>query len=275
MVKAWVLTALMAAAPVVASAQQPPRAPDSDTIRARQKISLIEGLFERAVQNGVDNFSRQLQAVVPNAEGMAMLMGAPLVRGFRLERVGIFFDVQMPSLQLSMVWPLRYSQGLDAAMASLADVRASLERTDLDPQTRVQLTQKIRQIEVMAAGSPLRRRGGGATAVSARTAGPSAASPAPSPVDSGILDDPAEAWRREVRSTLTDAMIENTGGVTVGPDEYLYVAARGVLSSDRLVADPADTRTIELRLKGSDLAAFRAGTITLEDARKRVEVREY
>jgi hypothetical protein len=32
---------------------------------------------------------------------------------------------------------------------------------------------------------------------------------------------------------------------------------------------------MELRLKGSVLAAFRAGTITLEEARKRVIFREY
>jgi hypothetical protein len=90
-----------------------------------------------------------------------------------------------------------------------------------------------------------------------------------------ILDDPAEAWRAEVRNTLVDAMIENTGGVTIGPNEYIIVAARGVLSSDRLVTDPGDARTIELRLKGSDLDAYRAHTITLEEARKRVAFREY
>jgi hypothetical protein len=271
-VKAWVIAAVLLVAPVVASAQAS-RTPDAETIRARQKISMIEGTFERAVQNGADNFSRQLQAVAPNAD-MAMLMGAPQVRGFRLERVGVFFDVQMPSLQLSMVWPLRYTQGADAATAaSLADLRSSLERVS-DPQMRLELTQKIRQIELQMAGAaPIRRRAG-ATPVASLQAGPAATPPA-SPADMGVLDDPAEAWRAEVRSSLIDAMIENTGGITIGPDEYIYVHARGVLSPDRLVADPGDARTIELRLKGSDLAAYRAMTITLEEARKRVEVREY
>jgi hypothetical protein len=274
-VKTWVLATILVAAPVAASAQQPVR-PDPETIRARQKISLIEGVLERAVQNGVDNFSRQLQAAAPNADGMAMLMGAPQVRGFRLEHVGVFFDVQMPSLQLSMLYPLRYSQGADAATtAAIADMKIMLERVN-DPQTRVELTQKLRQLEAQVANGGSRRRLTGATTVANVQAGPIAAEVPPvSPVDSGILDDPAEAWRAEVRSTLTDALLDNTGGVNVGPDEYIYVHARGVLSPDRLVADPADARTIELRLKGSDLVAYRAGTITLEEARKRVVFREY
>ena len=273
MVKTWVLAAAILVTPVVASAQAP-RAVETETIRARQKISLIEGLFERAVQNGADNFSRQIQAAAPNADGMAMLMGAPQVRGFRLEPGGVFFDVLMPSLQLSMVWPLRYSQGGDpAAAAALTELRTLLERVS-DPQVRGELTQRVRQLELQMAAGASRRRGPGATPVASVQAAPTAATPPASP-DLGILEDPAEAWRSEVRNTLIDAMIEIPGGVTIGPDEYIVVAARGVLSSDRLVTDPGEARTMELRLKGSDLAAARAGSITLEEARKRVILREY
>jgi hypothetical protein len=272
-VKTWVLTATILVAPVVASAQAP-RGAETETIRARQKISIIEGALERAVQNGASNFSRQIQAAAPNADGMAMLMGAPVVRGFPIEGTGVFFDVQMPSLQLSMAWPLRYNQGGDpAAAAALADFRRRLEKVD-DPQLRAELTQQIRQLELQVAAGASRRRPSGATPVASVQAAPSTVTPPASP-DLGILEDPAEAWRSEVRNTLIDAMIENTGGVTVGPEESIVVAARGLLSSDRLVSDPGDARTMELRLKGSVLAAFRAGTITLEEARKRVIFREY
>jgi hypothetical protein len=275
-VKTWVLATLLVIAPAAAFAQQPSRAADIETIRARQKISIIEGSFERAVQNGADNFSRQLQAAAPNADGMAMLMGAPVVRGFRLPSGGVFFDVQMPSLQLSMVWPLRYAQGADAAAsAAIVDIRNTLERVP-DAQVRFELTQKLRQLEAqVTGGAPRRGRPGAQTVSSVQGATASSLAPPPASPDTGVLDDPAEAWRREVRATLVDAMIENTGGVTVGPEEYVIVAARGVLSSDRLVADPGDARTIELSVKGSDLDAYRAHTITLEDARKRVMFREY
>jgi len=277
-VKAWIFGAVVLLTAATAGAQQPARAVQ-ETIRARQKIALIEGMLERAVQNGVDNFSRQIQALAPNADGMAMLMGAPQVRGFRLDPPGpsgVFFDVLMPSLQLSMAWPLRYSQGADAAaLATLNDLRSQLDRVS-DPQTRIDLMQRVRQLELQLGPQQSgRRRAGPATRVANVQAAPVDPLPPPpaSPADMAIIDDPAEAWRREVRDTLTDAMIEN--GLTVGPDEYIVIAARGVRSSDRLVSDPGDARTIELRLKGSDLAAYRAQAITLEEARKRVAVREY
>jgi hypothetical protein len=275
-VKVWVLGVVVLLTSVSASAQTS-RAADAETIRQRQRIALIEGMLERAVQNGVDNFSRQIQAHAPNADGMAMLMGAPQVRGFRgvdPNSNSVFFDVLMPSLQLSMVFSLR-SQGVDpAALAKLSDLRSELERLT-DPQMRLELTQQVREIEMQLSGPPQtsRRRGPATTVANVQGSAAGAAS-AVSPSDIAILDDPAEAWRREVRSTLIDAMIENIG-LNIGPDDYIVIAARGVLSSDRLVADAGDARTIEFRLKGSDLAAYRAQAITLEEARKRVSIREY
>jgi hypothetical protein len=166
-VKAWIFGAVLLLTAASAGAQQPARV-DQETIRARQRIALIEGMLERAVQNGVDNFSRQIQALVPNADGMAMLMGAPQVRGFPLKQPGpsgVFFDVLMPSLQLSMVWPLRYSQGTDpAALATLNDLRSQLERVP-DSQTRIDLLQRVRQLEQQLAPPQGSRRRGPATTV--------------------------------------------------------------------------------------------------------------
>jgi hypothetical protein len=275
-VKVWTFGIMVLLASAGVSAQQPARAPETDTIRGRQKISLIEGMFERAVQNGVENFSRRIQAVVPNADGMAMLMGAPQVRGFRLLPPGpggVFFDVLMPSLQLSMVWPLRYAQNADAqTVAALGDLRSELERVS-DQQQKFELMQTLRQLEQQLMPPGAARRRGSATTVANVQAG-AAPQPPLSQADMAIVDDPAEAWRQEVRSTLIDVMIEHTG-LEIGPDDYIIVAARGVLSADRLVSDAGDARTIELRLKGSDLAAYNSRAITLEEARKRVGVREY
>ena len=238
MVKVWLLATLALVGAVnLASAQSVPR-PSDETIRSRQKISLVEGSLERAVQNGAANFARQVQAVSPNADGTAMLLGAPVVRGFPIEHFGVFFDVQMPSLQLSMVWPMRFNNQQSEA----------LRRSGVAP------------VSATAAPAPLR----------------SEQTPSNDP-QPGILDDPAaaaESWRNEVAATLIDAMIENTGSVTVKPDEVIVVAARAMLSSDRM-PDPGETRTIELTLKGSDLLAYRANQITLEEARQKVQKREY
>jgi hypothetical protein len=99
---------------------------------------------------------------------------------------------------------------------------------------------------------------------------------APPAVDARVLDNPAEGYTREVKAALVDAMIENSGPLALGPEEWLTVAARDNVPRDPLIpGDMADFSTIIFRVKGSDLAAFRAGRMTLEEARQKVEVREY
>ena len=62
----------------------------------------------------------------------------------------------------------------------------------------------------------------------------------------------------------------------LGADEWLTVAARDNVPRDPLIpTDPGDSRSIIFRVKGSELAAFRAGRMTLEETRKKVETREY
>src|SRR5215216_829807 len=90
----------------VASAQTP-RNTQADAVKARQKISMMEGVMERAVSNGADNVLRQMREIVPVAESPLMLLGQPHVRGFRLDGYGVFFDVEVPALRLSMAWALR------------------------------------------------------------------------------------------------------------------------------------------------------------------------
>jgi hypothetical protein len=98
----------------------------------------------------------------------------------------------------------------------------------------------------------------------------------PPPPDALLVSDPAAAYTREVKAALMDAMIENSGPLAVSSDEWLVVAARDSEPGNRLVpGDAYDTTTWVLRVKGEDLAAFRAGRLTLEEARARVEVREF
>jgi hypothetical protein len=60
----------------------------------------------------------------------------------------------------------------------------------------------------------------------------------------------------------------------IGPEEWLTVAARD--NEERLApGDLYEVLTIVLRIKGADLAAFRAERLTREEARNRVEVREF
>ena len=71
-------------------------------------------------------------------------------------------------------------------------------------------------------------------------------------------------------------MIEHSGPIPIGADEWLTVAARDNVPRDALIpTDTTDTTSVIFRVKGSDLSAFRAGRVTLEETRKKVETREY
>ena len=91
-----------------------------------------------------------------------------------------------------------------------------------------------------------------------------------------VITEPDVAYTKAVREALIDAMIENSGPIPVGADEWLTVAARDNVPRDPLVpGDTAGLNTLIFRVKGSDLAAFRAGRLTLEEARRHVLVQEH
>jgi hypothetical protein len=72
-----------------------------------------------------------------------------------------------------------------------------------------------------------------------------------------------------------EAMLESSGPLNLGPDEWLTVAARDNVPNDPLVpGDSTDLKSVIFKIKGSDLAAFRSGQITQDEARKRVRAEE-
>jgi hypothetical protein len=233
-----------------ASAQAPPRTAEIEQIRLRQRISLMEGVLERAVSNGADNLLRQVQHVMPD---VPMLTGAPEVRGFRLDGYGVFFDVEVPALRLPLAWTLRYVvDGNQLAVnAAMAQLRALV--LEQPAQERERLEVLVRQMEQKSV--------------------PTASTPPQ--VDPAVVRDPNEAYTRSVKEALVDAMIESSGPLGLSPDEWLTVAARDNVPRDPLVpSDTTELKSIIFKIKGSDLAAFRTGALTIEEARKRVEARE-
>ena len=267
MVKTWAAGAVLVVAAAAAVGAQAPRQTDAEEIKARQRISTMEGILERAVSNGADNLFRQVRSVMPDAP---MLSGVPEVRGFRLEGYGLFFDVEVPALRMPMAWMMRSMvEEQRAATVALAEIRRKL--LELSPREREQLEPAVMKLELqLGASRP-------ATRTSAAAAAGVAAPPPPAaPVDPGVFDNPNEAYTREVKTALVEAMLENSGPLALGNDEWLTVAARDNVPPNPLVpSDTADSTTILFRVKGSDLAALRAGRITLEEAQKRVEAREY
>ena len=268
---------------------------DSELIKARQQIFVMEGVLERAVQNGVNNLRRRLSAVMPDD---ALLQGgAPQVRGFRLDGYGVFFDVEVPALRQSLAWSIRTMNETNAAVArDLAAMRAYVQAIP-DTRVRAEFERTLRRLQQqvspaqtpqLAAATP----GGGPT-VSAQSVGAQPigtresvtaqsvvpvdalqAPPEPA-VDQAVLNDPSDAYTEEVKAAVIDAMIENSGSLMLADEEWLTVAARDNAPTAPFMSGDPDVVTLVLRVKGSDLAAFRAGRLTLEQVRSRVQIGEF
>jgi len=238
----------------------------------RYQIGQMERLLEGAVEHGVAVVRVRLQSVMP-AETMTMMLGENArVRGFQLDGYGVFFDVEVPSMQPALLWSVRTldqnALGLDSA---LKELRAHVEST-----RDVNLQQALRRIELQMA--PL------GVASTPAVVGAQNATGAPAAVTSGaespaaadtILNDPNEAYRTEVKRALMDAMLDYSASLAISADEWLTIAARGNSERPRLAPADSESRTMIIRVRGSDLAAFQARQISKEDAMKRVEVRMF
>jgi hypothetical protein len=255
--------------------------PTVEQTRSRQRIFMMEGVLERAVQLGVDNLRRRVRAVMPDD---ALLQGgAAQVRGFPLEGYGVFFDIEVPALRRSLAWSMRTMHDTGMALArDLAQIRG-LVQSIADPRAQAEFDRALRRIQQQIGPTPsvqsepaARPVGGSAITTQAVTsAGPALAASSVQEVDQVLLTDPNEAYTQEVKSAVIDAMIENSGPLALADSEWLTVAARDNAAAGPLTTGDPDAATLVLRVRGADLNAFRSGRITLEQVRSRVEVHEF
>jgi hypothetical protein len=258
--------ALMAQGP--ASSQT---APDR---QQRYRIGVMERVLEGAVEHGAAVTRDRLQAFLP---ADMLLSENAHARGFRLEGYGMFFDVSVPDLEGTVPWTFRAldqnNLGVDAALRTL---RSYIESAS--PDTNVQ--QALKRIELQVAPVTAALSGPDLTTSNQRPAAaglrgsPSSTASVERPPDP-ILENPQEAYRAEVRDALMDAMLEYSRGLSIGSDEWLTIAARRNDERPRLSPADSDARTTVIKATGTDLAAFLAGQISREEARKRMEVRVF
>lgn len=81
--------------------------------------------------------------------------------------------------------------------------------------------------------------------------------------------DPDAHYVESVKEQLINAMVRQSNSMELRPDEWLTVEARDGTEVPGQVSQPS---TMILRIKGSDIADYFAGRITIEEARKRVQV---
>lgn len=237
------------------AARGAPAAKAAEQTQVRFQISVMEGVLERAVENAVRTLNRQIQPMTPE---LFIWGPAAQARGFRLEGYGVFFDVAVPMLRQSLVSAFQIMGPPEGALKMIRDHF----RTISDPRQRDQLDQALRQIEIQL-------RPAGVFASSAAATPEAAAAQA-------TMMDPSTAYTNAVTAGLIDAMLDYSRPLQIGPDEWLTVAARDYEGQRGLAPDePYDVVTVILRVRGADLAAYAAGKLTKEEARKKVDVKEF
>lgn len=240
---------------------------------SRYQIGQIERLLEGAVEHGATVIRDRLLAIMP---ADMLLTENARARGFRLEGYGVFFDVEVPNLEGTLPWSFRTLDQNDLGVGNALQTLRSYIQTSATND--VGLRQALERIELQltpAAGTVNVAAPATATPRTVNTQSASAAVQPPQVANDPVLANPNEAYRAAIRTALVEAMLEHTRGLNLAPNEWLTVAARG--SDDRPRLAPADTegQTNVLSVRGSDLAAFLAGQITLEEAVKRVDVRVF
>lgn len=243
--------------PAVPDAQERPASPDAqkrpivpDAQERRRNIRYMEGVLAQAVRVGAEQVGKELERVDPNA--VTTLVGTPRARGFLIDGHGVFFDVEVPDMDQSLVTSLVMSQR-EQLIGNAADSLRAAIRAMPEGQTMQQVQTALQFLS-----------GTGATkepqAVPSLPPGPSVAAPV-------ILTNPRKVYRAAVIDSVVGAMLGYSVQMNLAPDEWLTVAARGVEPTGPLQGLQEST-TITVRVQGSDLAIYHS------DPARRAEIRE-
>lgn len=230
--------AMTMAAEAAAGTQTSIRTTTEQQLR-QEKISIMEG----TLTSSVDVASKRLAKDVKSIDSTAMLFaGRARAKGFTLEGHGVFFYVEVPTLDLTVMMTVQQFER----------ERSAQQRAE--PQQPGGDAQQVNNL---------------------RLDSPPPVAPLPTAVEAlANLAAEGQKWRATVRLALIDAMLDNSKNLELKPDEWLTIAARGS-ETELMPNEILNLTTTVLRVKGSDLADFLAGRLTKEEARLKVEVREF
>jgi hypothetical protein len=237
------------AVPAVSMAQGRTR----DEQRRRDQIRIMEGVLVQAVRLGAEDVSRQLERFEP--AGVTVMSGVPRARGFVLEGYGVFFDVEIPDMNQSVVWSMMNIQRDRAIGSALESLQAFI--TSAQGPGRDQAESALKQVS-QTVGPPRQSRNPGQPLPGQVTAAAAA------------MPDPDKLYSESVKAALVDVMLDHSLQMSLGPDEWLTVAAR---ASEGPIppAGLSDLITIVMRVKGSDLSVYQADPSKRDEIRERVK----
>ena len=245
------------AVPAVALAQGQGRTREEQ--RRRNQIRLMEGVLVQAVRLGAEEVSTVMERFEP--AGVTVLSGVPRARGFVLDSYGVFFDVEIPDMNQSVIWSMMNVQRDRQVGNALDSLRAALD-TMPDGPNRQQAQIALQQVTKTVGPAMPPRGPQGQPPPAPGQVGAASATPLP---------DPDRLYSDAVKNALVDAMLGYSVQMDLGPDEWLTVAAR---ASEGPMPQPglSDLITIVLRVKGSDLSTYHADPTKREEIQKRVKV---
>jgi hypothetical protein len=253
--------AVLAATPLAAQVSPATPATPAQQIQARHEIAVLEGILENAVRYGAQMLTQHVQSAT--APQSVLLTGQARARGFRLDGYGVLFDVEFPSIRRSVAWSMRELERPDPEL--LAAMKELRKNTQDDQRARQELDRAIKSLEDQIRAYDVQMKKNVSTSATSRSG--------PAPVQ---VDDPRVAYATEMTSALIDAILDHGAQVGVAADEWLTIAARESLDLRFLPENPNDTATtLILRIKGSDLKAFGDRRLAREEARKKLEVKQY
>jgi hypothetical protein len=255
--------------PVVPQPSVPRQAPPE---YRRHSIKMMEAVLSRAVLGGAERLAEQLGNGSPN---MSFFTGQARAHGFQLEGYGVFFHVEIPEMQQSLVMSVSTLERDVAVASALESMRRALGSVP-EGAPKLQAEVALKRLEVQVGPMPALADSGSATPrnmIRAADASPAPVADLP-PVDLPVLRDPNAAYRSAIKDALIDAMLEHSRGMNIRPDEWLTVAAhRG--DSPLGPSEIINSSTLVLRIKGSDLALYDADRTRKAEIRERVEAREF
>ena len=255
LVRVSAIVAVVAAMPVLAAAQ----GRDPDVQRRRNQIRIMEGVLVQAVRLGAEEVSKELERFEP--AGVTVLTGMPRARGFVLDGHGVFFDVEIPDMNQSVVWSVITVQRERQVGNALETLRAALKGLPEGPL--IQQAQLALSAVEKSVG-PLQRP--------SMSGQPMTVPPLPGQVSAtaAAIPDPDVLYTETVKQALIEAMLDHSLQMSLGADEWLIVAARDT-DAPLSPAGLSDAITITLRVKGSDLAIYHAEPTRRGEIREKVK----
>ena len=242
-----------------------PRPQRDEAVELHQRVRLMEQALEEAVGRGVSVVERQLPILTSD---LVFFAGSIQVRGFHLDDYGLFFDVEYPVVRRSLLWSMGALNQFDTSMArAIEDLRRRM-LTMQGGTPQVTFGQAHRELEARAesptSAAPVTQDGPDRSPIRAVSG--------PLPRVEPVAVDPDEVYLSALTGVLTDVLITYGGAMQLEGDEWLMIAARdgrGYRGRGRVI----NRRTLQIRIRGRDLAALRDGQLSPEEARARVEAR--